>query len=254
MLHLETDGHGPRAVVLLHGAPTPAELLSPLVDVPAAGLRRLVVHLPGYGRSAPNPADAGVAETHRRLIATLEAAELSDFALVGFSSGAYHALALAASGRLRPRLVVSLAGFATLTAEEREQYGQFANVLRSGADLHALMPARLLSPGARAGRPALASEVERWLDAVPTDLLADELDALARCEDLTSRLAALDCPVVCRAGDADLATPLHHAMRIVRGCADARLELVPGAGHALPLEDREGTRASIASALAAVWG
>lgn len=253
MLHIEASGHGPRAVVLLHGAPTPADLLTPLLEGPDAGLRRLVVHLPGYGRSTPNPTGAGLEETHRRLLATLAEEELSDFALVGFSSGAYHALALAGSRRLRPRLLVSLAGFATLSAEERTQYGQFANVLRSGAELHALMPARLLSPGARAGRPALATEVARWLDAVPAERLADELDGLARCEDLTSRLATLDCPVICRAGDADLVTPLHHAMRIVRGCSDARLELVPGAGHALPLEDREGTRASIASALATIW-
>jgi pimeloyl-ACP methyl ester carboxylesterase len=253
MLHIEASGQGPRAVVLLHGAPTPAEVLAPLVEVPLVGLRRLVVHLPGYGRSTPNPRGAGIAETHRRLLAALAAAGVSDCALVGFSAGAYHALALASSGRLRPRVLVSLAGFATLSAEERNQYVQFATVLRSGADLHALMPARLLSPGARAGRPELAAEVARWLDAVPTELLADELDSLARCEDLSSRLATLPCPVICRAGDADVATPLHHAMRIVRSCADARLELVPGAGHALPLEDLEGTRASIVRALASVW-
>ncbi len=254
MLHVEVSGRGPRSVILLHGAPTPPELLAPLVEVPEAGLRRLVVHLPGYGRSAPNPPGAGLEETQRRLIETLEAAEVSDCALVGYSAGAYLALALACSGRVRPRVVVSLAGFARLADEEREQYHQFARVLRTGADLQKLMPARMLSTGARAARPGLAYAVEGWLGVIPAGTLADELDAIGRCEDLTPRLAALACPVICRAGAADVAVPLHHAMTIVRSCADARLELVPGAGHALPLEDAEGTRASIAHALALAWG
>ena len=40
-------------------------------------------------------------------------------------------------------------------------------------------------------------------------------------------------------GTADLVTTVRDARRLVRGLADARLELVPGAGHMLMLERAE---------------
>jgi pimeloyl-ACP methyl ester carboxylesterase len=55
----------------------------------------------------------------------------------------------------------------------------------------------------------------------------DRLDALAAYDGVPTRVLV---------GDRDVLTPVSHARRIASGVADARLLIVPGAGHMLPLE------------------
>lgn len=56
-------------------------------------------------------------------------------------------------------------------------------------------------------------------------------------EDLRPRLPALRCPTLVACGEADLLTPHDHAQEIAAAIPGARLELVPGAGHMLTMEE-----------------
>lgn len=55
--------------------------------------------------------------------------------------------------------------------------------------------------------------------------------------DLRPLLPAVRCPALVAVGEADLLTPPEHAREIAAGIPGARLEIVPGAGHMLTMEE-----------------
>lgn len=55
--------------------------------------------------------------------------------------------------------------------------------------------------------------------------------------DIRARLASIQEPVLCLAGAEDLLTPPWKCLPVAQGIPGARFELVPGVGHAYPVED-----------------
>ncbi|HLO68196.1 MAG TPA: alpha/beta fold hydrolase [Holophaga sp.] len=58
--------------------------------------------------------------------------------------------------------------------------------------------------------------------------------------DIRSRLQAIHPPVLCLAGAEDLLTPPWKCLEVAQGLPDARFEVIPGIGHAYPVEDPAG--------------
>lgn len=56
-------------------------------------------------------------------------------------------------------------------------------------------------------------------------------------------LPRVQCPTLVVCGEADLLTPPEHSQELVEGIAGARLEIVPGAGHMLTMEQPERVNA-----------
>jgi pimeloyl-ACP methyl ester carboxylesterase len=91
-------------------------------------------------------------------------------------------------------------------------------------------------PGAPAWR-------EKWWHFSPRHFL-ECLNTLGEREDLTPRLAEIQVPALVIHGDADLAIPVSKAEALAEGLR-ARLEVVPGAGHAANLTHPEPVNAAI---------
>lgn len=99
--------------------------------------------------------------------------------------------------------------------------------------------------------PEATARAGRAAQAAPASTIAAELLAFADAPDLRPRLGEVRCPVYLRTGELDLPTPPSHARSIVAGLADARLGIVPGAGHLVQVEDYPGVLASVRAALVA---
>ncbi len=240
-IHVFDQGTG-RAIVLLHGLPSPPGELE-AVAAALAPYRVLVPHLPGYGRSSANPGAHGVVAVEDALCAALDVRGVEAPILVGFSMGGYRALSLAL--RRPASAVVVLAGFADLSTEERAGMRGFAELLEAGEDLRPVLPGRILTAAHRKRRPGDDAVVASWVDCAPAWVLAEELRDLETAPSLLHRLAELRCPVVARTGEVDLAMPPHHARDIAAAARHGAFEIVPGVGHGLFLEDGPGTIASI---------
>jgi 3-oxoadipate enol-lactonase len=169
---------------------------------------------------------------------------------VGVSLGGYRALMLACNGRVKVRAVASLAGFVGLSAEERAQLKQFAQLARTRTVPVGLVVQQFLSPAFRASHPSIDRQVEAWPASIDPDSLADELDAGAMCEDLGARIASLAIPILARVGDMDVAVPPAHSEAIRSAARHCELQVVPGVGHLLLVEDAEGTQQAVESFLA----
>lgn len=245
-MDLRIAGTG-RAVVFLHGCPTTPDLLDPIAARVATFAQSVSVSLPGYGKSPPLEGSWDLGKLHAAIEDALLARGIERASIVGFSGGAYHALALACRARVRVDAVVSLAGLLGLSPEEKDGFRQFAAGVLAGADLKPLAGPRFLSAHART--PENVAAVEKWLDATPRENLAAELLAFVEADDLTAKIRALAIPILARVGAEDVAAPPAKSEAIARAAARGALQILPGVGHALPIEDLEGTASAVAAAL-----
>lgn len=247
LMYIHEIGQG-FPVVFLHGSPTPPNILEPIGRALSAQRTALIVHAPGYGQSPILPGSLQ-GPTLTAVEAEIEQALCSrgvtKAAFVGYSLGAYHALALAVRGVVQATKVVCLAGLASLGPKDREAYLGGAQLIRSGVDLRQLLLQRMVSPGFAARHPELAQQVLSWPEATSLQNLANETEATGRCEDLLPTLSRIGAPVLARVGALDLATPKERSQEIVRAVRSGTLEVVPEVGHALTIEDLPGTIESV---------
>ena len=247
LFHRRT-GHGP-PVVFVGGCPAPWDVFAALAGPLAATHTCIELAVPGTepaGMTIPG----SVEDSLERIERTLRHLGIDACAFVGFSSGAYRALAIATRGIVRATHVASLAGLARIAADDAAAFHGFAALVRSGAEFGSLAADRFLSPAFAAAHPEAVRAVTGWLAGTPREVLAAELMALTDAADLLPALGGLDIPIVARVGALDLAAPVSRSEAIVAACPDATLERVDGAGHALVYEDVAGTLASLQRLLA----
>jgi 3-oxoadipate enol-lactonase len=248
------DANDP-TVVLLHGTPGCAAFFEPLsLPLAAAGFHVLAPDFPGYRESAALAEPWSNADLVSALASDLKDRGITDLSLVGFSSGSYRALALALSGEFRVASVFLLAGFAFLDEPNREGFRGFVSLLRSGADpgspeFRTIMKERMLAPEFAKAHPDIAEGVADWLTLAPLEVQAADIAALAALVDLRPALAKLDVRVTVRVGELDIANPPEFAQAIVDAVPQGTLQMVPGCGHSLLLEDAEATVAAVIESL-----
>ncbi|MGA9525506.1 MAG: alpha/beta hydrolase [Myxococcaceae bacterium] len=242
-------------VLLLHGAPASPHDFQPLVDRLVSKYRVLVPDMPGYGQSRFPSGDYTWERSIEMVEESLVARGVSSLrAVVGFGEGANRALSIALRGRIPVGAVVSLGGFATLEASTRAGLNGLAQVIKVLPHLrdHTIQQfyvTRALSPEYAASHPDEVDRVMNWLNETTPFALGWELDALSSSEDLSPRLPGLKVPVLVRVGSLDQTFPVALSDQLARALPDASLQIIPGKGHALLIEDLDATVDAIASFL-----
>lgn len=155
----------------------------------------------------------------------------------------------ASSERVRVTRLALLGGFCNLGADDRALYGQFATMVRTRTVPDGVASARFLSETFRASHREVERMVDGWIGKLDPEALAMELDAVTTATDLRPRLQHLRVPTMVRVGDLDVATPVAVCRELAGAIVSATLEIVPGAGHLLLLEDFPATLASVRRAL-----
>lgn len=241
-LHAESGGSG-AALVLLHGWGLHSGVWGPLWPALTRHFRVTAIDLPGHGHSPP-PGDGASLE---EIASAVSAVAPPGAAWLGWSLGGQVALAAALAGRDIDRLVLvattprflagpdwpcglaapALAGLAAaLEADHRRTVRDFLTLQLRGDRRGAELLRELRGTLAARALPAPAA-------------LRAGLAVLART-DLRDRLGALRQPTLVVAGERDRITPAEAGRRLAAAAPDARLHLVPGAGHAPFLSDPDG--------------
>lgn len=234
-------GTGP-AVLLLHAASGDEESFAPLATTLARRQRVLYPDLPGYGRSPARPHADDFGATYEAIERGLVARGVEQCAVIGWSLGAHHALALALRpSRVRFGCVVALGGFAAVTSDHARQLIAFAEMLEAGVDLTSaeILPAFVdLWVGARysAASPDVEEVVARVLRSGPGPTIAADVRTVIH-RDLRGDLPKLRARLVLRVGADDRATPPRYSQEIAALVPHAELQIVPDCGHMLLIED-----------------
>lgn len=250
-------GSGP-VVLCLHGTPSPADDWMPLADALSSRYRVLVPDLPGYGKSAPlyNASMGSVGDAIVAMVRDYGVDRLHT--IVGYSTGAYRAFdVVSRHPSLAPRLIVTLAGIVTLDQAGRDMRIGFAEALEAdpgfldSAALQDVMRQLMLSESWRATHPEDERRVMSWPHTTTAAALAAECRALAAMRDLRPELRGLTTPVYARVGALDVGAPPACSEEIVSLVANGSLDVVPGCGHGLLIEDLAGTVDAIATRIGA---
>lgn len=233
--------HGP-VLLLLHGAGGHALLWGRVLNE-LPGIAAIALDLPGHGRSA-GPGRASIAAYSAAVLAAADALHLERPVITGHSMGAAIALDLAASQPSRLRALVLMSAGASLAS---------ASALhRLAAEDPAAAGQWLVDHGYGPGTPAESRKLAReQLATVPPDVLRGDFAACS-AYDARPRLAEIPHPALILCGAEDRLTPPEDALTLQQGLQQGRLELIPGAGHMLPLEHPGAVARAIARFLASL--
>lgn len=94
---------------------------------------------------------------------------------------------------------------------------------------------------------------EKWRGFTPVNI-AGNFQTLAGRDDITELLSEIDNPTLILHGDADVAIPMERARVMESKLPDARLVVVPGAGHAANLSHPDDVNSALTPFLRQVWG
>jgi pimeloyl-ACP methyl ester carboxylesterase len=177
-------------------------------------------------------------DTLPEMAAALLAETAGPLVLVGTSMGGMLALEAAHQAPQRVRAVAALGSSARPDTPELKrlrtdaialfEQGRMDEVLRANTAF-AFHPAH-------AQRRDLIDGYFGFVRAAGAAQLIRQNRAVMARPDLRPTLPALRCPLLVACGEADLLTPVEHSREIAALVPHAQLEIVPGAGHMLTME------------------
>ncbi|HXZ02507.1 MAG TPA: alpha/beta hydrolase [Stellaceae bacterium] len=227
-------------VVLLHGAGMDHTIFAAQARALAhRGRSVLAFDLPGHGRSE-GPALASIAALAEWVLAAASACGAERFRLAGHSMGALVALEAAARGGARVE-ALALIGF----APEMRVHPDLLAAARAGAPMAVeLMTGWSFAAagqlgGARMPGVFLPGSALRLLERADKESLAADLAACDAYRGAADSAGRIRCPVLLLLGGADRMTPAAQARSFAPRFADARVSVLPAAGH-LPMIEEPG--------------
>jgi 3-oxoadipate enol-lactonase len=256
-LHVVAEGEG-APVVLLHGHTLDLRVWDEIAPaLVAAGLRAIRYDQRGHGRSASPPAGYRWGDHAADLAEVIARVAGGPSHLVGLSKGGGIALELALR---RPELVRSLALIGPLVPDAPlsealfASFKAFAKAIRAEGPRAAVGEVWLSHPliASAAARPGARERLEAMLRTFPAgEYLAVQRDPPDREWTLTDRLGEIAVPTLVVRGEHEVPDFVAMADLVVSGVRGARLDVVPGSGHLVPLEQPARTAAALVGFLAA---
>ncbi|MEW6476428.1 MAG: alpha/beta fold hydrolase [Actinomycetota bacterium] len=244
-VHYRDEGDGDRAVVFVHGFPFHSAMWEPQIPVALeAGHRAVAPDLPGFGRSdVPAERSAYSIDRYADVVAGLIGElGLRPVVLVGLSMGGYIALAVA---RRRPELLAGLVLADTRadpdTAEGRQTRSEQQALVEEKGDVAPLVDGllgRILSESSPRHAEVRATLGAMMRSTAPAAWIG-ALEAMKTRRDQTDLLSTIRVPTLVVVGESDALIPLDVAEAMAKAIPEARLEVVPQAGHVANLENPE---------------
>jgi len=248
---LAYDDYGPGpVVVLLHGFPLNRGMWKGQESEVGAVYRVIAPDLRGHGESAAPEGVYAIDAMADDVIETLDALQIREpVVLGGLSLGGYVALsaALRYPDRFRGLILMDTRAGADAPETARGRLSAADQVDATGKSEAVVegMLGRLFSPFTRQNRAHLIDFAHGLMVKTPARAVAGTLRGMAARPDRTHDLARLRLPTLVLVGEDDVITPPEEARAMAGALPDARLEVIPDAGHLAPLENPAATNRAI---------
>ncbi len=257
-LHTVVEGDGP-AVVLLHGHTLDLRVWDDVAArLVAEGTRVIRYDQRGHGRSSSPPSGYRFGDHAADLAAVQDACGASPAHLVGLSKGGGIVLELALREPERARsltLVGPMVPDVRLSEPMVDSFRALARAIRAdgpaavSGDVWTAHP--LLAPAA--ARPGARERLEAMLRSYPAgEYLATARDEPDRAWTVPERLGELAAPTLVVRGDGEVDDFRAMAELVAARVPGSRLEVIPGSGHLVPLEQPAALSEALLGFLASI--
>jgi len=242
MLHFQEAGQG-TPVILLHAFPLSSELWQPQMAAVPDGFRFIAPDLPGFGASPGFDEDPSIEHIANAVAGMLEHLGLRQPVILGgLSMGGYAALAFA---RLFPEWLRALI-LADTRAEAdtpegkqgRDKMIALAESEGAPAVVEQMLP-KLLGETTQRERADVADTVRGIAAKQSATAIANALRALRDRPAALDLLPQIQVPALVVVGDEDTLTPPDMARTLASNIPNAKLEIIPRAGHLSNIEQPE---------------
>ncbi|MCU0509302.1 MAG: alpha/beta fold hydrolase [Anaerolineae bacterium] len=235
------------ALLLIHGFPLDSAMWDAQLSGLAQHCRVVAPDLRGHGASDAPPGPYSIDQHADDLAALLDALGIQRAVVGGLSMGGYVALSV---WRRHPARVSALALIDTRAnadtpeakAAREATIGRIRE--RGVAVLAEEMLPRLLAPENQ-GKTEIERAVREMILRQPVEGMAGALEAMRDRADATDLLTGVTVPAAVIVGEADVITPVSVAEDLARRLPDARLVVVPRAGHMAPVEAPQEVNAAL---------
>jgi 3-oxoadipate enol-lactonase len=230
-------------VLFVHGFPFQASMWEPQIPVAVEAGRRVVApDLPGFGQSTvPADRSAYSIDRYADLVAALVGElGLGQVVVAGLSMGGYIALAIA---RRHPEVLAGLVLADTRadpdTPAGRQTRSDQQALVEERGDVTPLVDGLLTKLLAEAGprhAEVGATLGDMMRSTAPAGWIG-ALEAMKQRRDQTDLLPSISVPTLVVVGESDALVPVDVAEAMAKAIPDARLEVVPDAGHVANIEN-----------------
>jgi 3-oxoadipate enol-lactonase len=234
-LQYELRGSGDRLVVLTHGLGSTLAFWAPHAEVLAAHYRVLAWDLRGAGGSAKPPGPYSPALFARDLAALLDHVGAAEAHLVGHSGGGVVTQRFALDYPHRARSLVLCSTSSEVGERASAAWHRLADTVEREGFGPGGAEARAFAPEFAAVHPEMVADLAGRTRANDPTAYAATARAFGSYA-WTAELSRVGAPVLVLQGLADALTPPGGSVILARQLPRARLLMVPGAGHNLPLE------------------
>lgn len=235
-------------LVLVHAFPLSGAMWKAERERLQKFMRVITPDLPGFGGSARQQKPS-IPRMAQEIAARLDRLKIQEpVVIAGLSMGGYVAFEFL---RIFPRRVRGLGLFSTRasadTPEAREGRLKAARKIRDeGLELFAtaILP-KLLGKTTIAAKPRIVEEITRMIRVNDPGGVADALLAMASRRDSSDLLGLIRCPTLVVAGEEDSFIPVSEAQGMRDRIPGAQLQVIPGAGHLVNLEQPSAFQAAL---------
>jgi len=218
-------------IVFLHGVGSDKSVWHPQLDHFGKTRRAIAFDYPGYADSDHAPDGTTRDDYAAAILAAMDCLSIREAHICGLSLGGVVAIAICHFAADRCASLILADTFA-VHPEGRAIYDRS---IAASADLRGLAEARVDILIAQPADPAVRSEVVETMARI--DPAAYRIGAEAVwLADQRARAGAIARPTLVIVGDKDLVTPVDLSNELVDLIPDARMQVIPGAGHLSNLE------------------
>lgn len=243
-LDLAYDDRGEGLPVLfIHGYPLNRRMWAPQVEGLAGAARALALDLRGHGESQVVPGPYWMDLLADDCAAFLDALEINRPVVVcGLSMGGYVAMAFYRQHAPRVAgLILAATRSGADTPEGRENRDKAIALAREKGPqaIAASMLPKMMAPQTYQEKSDLVASVRQMMAGLPVEAIEGDLVGMRERPDSAQTLAEVAVPVLILHGADDQIIPAKAARQEQESLHTAQIEIIPGAGHLLNLEQPE---------------
>ncbi len=240
-MNYRDEGHAP-PLLLLHAFPLSSKMWNPQMGL--RGKARLIIpDLRGFGHTDTPDESYSLDDMASDALALLDHLKIEQFVLGGLSMGGYLSFALLRRidrSRVRGLILADTKAGADTEEARKNRLAMAEQAEREGsAPIAEAMTGKLLGATSLETRPHLVEEVKEIIRDNNGAGIAGAQRAMAARLDSTDLLPQLNMPALILVGEEDTLTPPSEAEKMAAALPNARLEVIPHAGHLSNMEEPE---------------